>query len=108
MRYPRSGQFLSSVEFNYRPEPGEAEVLSLFEEFGSLQMKIIAQHSQVSPGVAQVVREWQNCGLRIGSTTGYTRQMLAPVLTQAAQQGFQRDASVRPMKLAQDTRLRGC
>jgi phosphonoacetaldehyde hydrolase len=96
------------VEFDYRPEPGEAEVLSLFEEFGPLQMNIIAQHSQVIPGVAQVAREWQNCSLRIGSTTGYTRQILAPVLTQAAQQGFQPDASVCPMKLAQDARLRGC
>jgi phosphonoacetaldehyde hydrolase len=77
-------------------EPGEAEVLSLFEKFGPLQMKIIAQHSQLIPGVAQVVKSWQSRGIRIGSTTGYTRQMLAPVLTQAAQQGFQPDASVCP------------
>jgi phosphonoacetaldehyde hydrolase len=77
-------------------EPGEAEVLSLFEEFGPLQMKIIAEHSQLIPGVAQIVKDWQTRGIRIGSTTGYTRQMLAPVLTQAAQQGFQPDASVCP------------
>ena len=77
-------------------EPGEAEVLSLFSEFGPLQMKIIAQHSQLIPGVKQVVKDWQSRGIRIGSTTGYTRQMLAPVLTQAAEQGFQPDASVCP------------
>lgn len=77
-------------------EPREPEVLSLFEEFGPLQMKIIVQHSQLIPGVAQVVKDWQSRGIRIGSTTGYTRQMLAPVLTQAAQQGFQPDASVCP------------
>jgi phosphonoacetaldehyde hydrolase len=76
--------------------PGEAEVLSLFEEFGPLQMKIIAQHSQVIPGVTQIVKDWQSRGIRIGSTTGYTRQMLAPVLAQASQQGFQPDASVCP------------
>ena len=77
-------------------ESGNAEVLSLFEEFGPLQMKIIAQHSQLIPGVAQAVKDWQSRGILIGSTTGYTRQMLAPVLTQAAQQGFQPDASVCP------------
>ncbi|MGO9775779.1 MAG: phosphonoacetaldehyde hydrolase [Terracidiphilus sp.] len=77
-------------------EPGETEVLSLFEEFGPLQMKIIARHSEVIPGVTQVVKDWQNRGIRIGSTTGYTRKMLAPVLAQAAQQGFQPDASVCP------------
>ena len=77
-------------------EPGEAEVVSLFEEFGPLQMEIIARHSQLIPGVAQVVKGWQSSGIRIGSTTGYTRKMLAPVLAQAAQQGFQPDASVCP------------
>jgi phosphonoacetaldehyde hydrolase len=77
-------------------EPDEADVLSMFEEFGPLQMKIIAQHSQVIPGVAPVVADWQKRGIRIGSTTGYTRKMLEPVLTQAAQQGFQPDASVCP------------
>ncbi len=77
-------------------EPGEAEVLSMFEEFGPLQMKIVAQHSQLITGVARIVKEWQIRGIRIGSTTGYTRQMLAPVLIQAAEQGFQPDASVCP------------
>jgi phosphonoacetaldehyde hydrolase len=77
-------------------EPGEGEVYSLFEEFGPLQMKIIAQHSQLIQGVAQVVKDWQDQGLRIGSTTGYTRQMLGPVLAQAAEQGYRPDASVCP------------
>jgi len=77
-------------------EPGEAEVLTLFEEFGPLQMEIIALHSQLIPGVAKAVESWQSSGIRIGSTTGYTRKMLAPVLAQAAEQGFRPDASVCP------------
>ncbi len=77
-------------------EPGEAEVHTLFAEFGPLQMEIIVQHSQLIPGVAETVRDWQSHGLRIGSTTGYTRSMLAPVLAQAAEQGYKPDASVCP------------
>lgn len=77
-------------------EPGPAEVLSLFEEFGPLQMKIITEHSQLIPGVVEVVRDWQERGLRIGSSTGYTRQMLTPVLTQAALHGYHPDSSVCP------------
>ena len=77
-------------------DPGEAEVSSLFEEFGPLQMQIIEQHSQLIQGVAQVVSGWQSRGLLIGTTTGYTRAMLAPVATQAAQQGYRPDASVCP------------
>ena len=81
-------------------KPDDADVLSLFEEFGQLQMKIIVQHSQLIPGVAEAVKEWQNRGLRIGSTTGYTRRMLDPVLKQAARDGFRPDASVCPDEVA--------
>jgi phosphonoacetaldehyde hydrolase len=77
-------------------EPGQAEVLSLFEKFGPLQMEIITQHSQLIPGVTTVVKEWQARGIRIGSSTGYTRDMLAPVLAQAVRHGYQPDASVCP------------
>jgi phosphonoacetaldehyde hydrolase len=77
-------------------EPGESDVSSLFAEFGPLQMKIIEQHSQLIAGVAATVDGWKKRGLRIGSTTGYTREMLTPVLTRAAKEGYQPDASVCP------------
>jgi len=59
-------------------------------------MEIITHHSQLIEGVADTVKNWQNRGLLIGSTTGYTREMLAPVLTQAADGGYRPDASVCP------------
>jgi phosphonoacetaldehyde hydrolase len=77
-------------------EPVEADVHALFAEFGPLQMEIIAQHSTLIPGVVETVKEWQSRGLRIGSTTGYTRQMLEPVREQAARDGYRPDASVCP------------
>lgn len=75
-------------------EPAEADVHSLFAQFGPLQIEIVAEHSQLIPGVAETVRDWQSQGIRIGSSTGYTRQMLAPVLAQAAANGYQPNASV--------------
>ncbi len=77
-------------------EPGPEDVLALFEKFGPLQMEIVTRHSQVIDGVADVVGRWQKRGLRIGSSTGYTREMLAPVMTQATDQGYKPDASVCP------------
>jgi phosphonoacetaldehyde hydrolase len=77
-------------------EPVEADVHALFAEFGPLQMEIIAQYSTLIPGVVETVKEWQSRGLRIGSTTGYTRQMLEPVREQAARDGYRPDASVCP------------
>lgn len=77
-------------------EPGNADTQSLFEEFGPLQMEIIVEHSQMLPGVVEAVSSWQEAGIRIGTTTGYTRAMLAPVLAQAIDQGYRPDASVCP------------
>jgi phosphonoacetaldehyde hydrolase len=79
-----------------RQFPTEVEVDSLFHEFGPLQMQIIVEHSQLIPGVVEVIRRWQDRGLLIGTTTGYTREMLAPVLQHAADGGYQPDASVCP------------
>jgi phosphonoacetaldehyde hydrolase len=77
-------------------EPASEDVSALFEEFGPLQMDIITQHSQLILGVKETAAEWQQRGIRIGTTTGYTREMLAPVLAQAAENGYKPDASVCP------------
>jgi phosphonoacetaldehyde hydrolase len=77
-------------------EPGEEEVRALFQEFGPVQLKIVAEHSHLIPGVADTVRRWQSRGILIGGSTGYTREMLEPVLEQAAREGYTPDASVCP------------
>ena len=80
--------------FGAPPRPDD--VTRLFEEFGPLQMDIIAQHSQVIDGVVETTRNWQSRGLLIGSTTGYTRTMLDPVQKQAAAAGYVPNATVCP------------
>lgn len=77
-------------------DPGEKDVSSLFEEFRPLQKSIIGQYSGLIEGVAEITTKWRRRGLRIGSTTGYTREMLAPILVQAAASGYRPDASVCP------------
>ena len=77
-------------------EPQESDTSALFHEFGPLQMEIITEHSQLIPDVVATVQAWQERGIRIGTTTGYTRSMLAPVLEQAARGGYRPDASVCP------------
>ncbi|MBT9332334.1 phosphonoacetaldehyde hydrolase [Paracidobacterium acidisoli] len=81
---------------NHGHEPSGEDVSMLFDEFGPLQMDIITQHSQLISGVKETVSEWQRRGIRIGTTTGYTRQMLTPVLAQAAKNGYRPDAVVCP------------
>lgn len=77
-------------------EPGEADVESLFADFLPLQLECIVAHSNLIDGVADTIARLRNRGIKIGSTTGYTRAMLDLILGPAAQQGYHPDCSVTP------------
>lgn len=77
-------------------QPVEQDVEMLFEKFAPRQIKCIGEFSDVIPGVPEAVAQMCERGMRIGSTTGYTRPMLNAVLSQAAEQGYRPDATVTP------------
>jgi phosphonoacetaldehyde hydrolase len=77
-------------------EPGEADVESLFASFEPLQLECIVRHSAVIDGVAESVARLRKRGIKIGSTTGYTRAMLDLLLRPAAEQGYQPDCAITP------------
>ena len=76
--------------------PAESDVERLFAEFLPRQAAILAEFSAPIAGVAETIDRWRAAGLRIGSTTGYTRALLDVVLPAAAAQGYSPDASVTP------------
>jgi phosphonoacetaldehyde hydrolase len=76
--------------------PAESDVERLFAGFSPVQMKILKKHAEVIGGVAPLTERLRRRGLRIGSTTGYTRPMLELLLTEAARQGFGPDISLCP------------
>lgn len=76
--------------------PGEAEVDALFAAFIPMQMDCLAAYSGVIPGVAATVDALRARGVKIGSTTGYTRPMLELLLETAAAQGYQPDCALCP------------
>lgn len=76
--------------------PEEADVERLFTEFIPRQIEVLAQYSTPIPGVCETIERWRALGLRIGSTTGYTRELLEVVREAAARQGYSTDASVTP------------
>lgn len=77
-------------------EPAPEDVDLLYADFNLLQPNILSLHSQLIDGVVEATSAWRARGLRIGSSTGYTREMLAPIAQQAAAQGYSPDASVCP------------
>src|ERR1700719_2528922 len=77
-------------------EPSEADVESLFADFVPAQLECIVRHSQVIEGVAETVARLRKRGIKIGSTTGYTRAMLDLILHPAAAQGYAPDCAITP------------
>jgi phosphonoacetaldehyde hydrolase len=71
--------------------PGEADVATLMEDLGPLMRDAAAAASDLIPGAAETVAALRAAGLQIASSTGYTREMMAPVLARAAAQGYAPD-----------------
>jgi phosphonoacetaldehyde hydrolase len=76
--------------------PDERQVEMLFQEFQPLQMEILEGYSQVIAGTAEIAERLRARGLKLGSTTGYTRPMLDALLRCAAAQGYRPDAALCP------------
>ena len=67
----------------------EADIDRLYADFLPLQRDVLARHSEVIPGVPEVVAECRRRGIRIGSTTGYTRALMDVVAPIARLGGFE-------------------
>jgi phosphonoacetaldehyde hydrolase len=74
--------------------PSEADIDALYEVFVPRNRAVAARFADVIPGVADTVKECRALGLKIGSTTGYTRDIMAEILPVAASQGFKPDSLV--------------
>jgi phosphonoacetaldehyde hydrolase len=83
-------------ERRYQQSPGEDAVAHLFADFLPRQMQCLAECSTVIPGVSSAVERLRGRGLKIGSTTGYTRPLLDLLLPHAASQGYVPDCALCP------------
>jgi len=72
----------------------EDDVQKMFDQFVPLQLDCLAQYADLIPGTLEVVAGLRQRGVRIGSTTGYTREMMELLLPEAAQRGYAPDATV--------------
>jgi phosphonoacetaldehyde hydrolase len=74
--------------------PTDADIDAVYEIFVPKNRAVAAKYADVIPGVAETVAALRAAGIKIGSTTGYTRDILAEILPVAAAQGFAPDSSV--------------
>jgi len=72
----------------------EDDVQAMFEEFVPLQLDCLAEYADLIPGTLDVVAELRERGMKIGSTTGYTGEMMELLLAEATRRGYTPDATV--------------
>ncbi|MEJ2625133.1 MAG: phosphonoacetaldehyde hydrolase [Pseudolabrys sp.] len=72
--------------------PSEADIDRVYAVFVPRNIAVAARYADMIPGAAAIADRLRQRGLKIGTTTGYTREIMARVTPFAAQQGFIADA----------------
>ncbi|NIF77200.1 phosphonoacetaldehyde hydrolase [Paraburkholderia sp. Cy-641] len=91
MALPRVAQAWAE---RYDHAPGEADIDAVYDVFVPKNIAVAASYSAVIPGVAEVASALRHDGVRIGTTTGYTREIIDQIVPGAAAQGFSPDSIV--------------
>lgn len=72
----------------------DADIDALYAEFIPLQLECLTRHADLIPGTLETVAALREEGIKIGSTTGYNREMLEVLLHEGKARGFEPDSSV--------------
>ncbi|MDP6039012.1 MAG: phosphonoacetaldehyde hydrolase, partial [Candidatus Latescibacteria bacterium] len=74
--------------------PDESDVDTMFREFVPLQLACLAEYADLIPGTLEAVAEFRARNLKIGSTTGYTNEMMDLLQEEATKRRYTPDATV--------------
>lgn len=74
----------------------EDDIEDVYQCFEGNLRTVVAEYSKLIPGVKETVEKLREMGLKIGSTTGYTSEMMQYVLPVAKEQGYEPDCCVTP------------
>lgn len=72
----------------------EDDVEAMFEDFVPLQVACLSKYADLIPGTNEAVLAFRDMGLKIGSTTGFTSQMMETLLVEAKKRGYTPDSAV--------------
>ncbi|MCA9233948.1 MAG: phosphonoacetaldehyde hydrolase [Planctomycetales bacterium] len=73
-------------------QPNDAAVDEVYGQFLEMQSDLLLAHSEFIPGAVEAIAACRRRGLKIGSSTGYTRELLAPLVDAANEIGVTFDA----------------
>ena len=70
----------------------EQAIDRLYARFLETQVSFLADHATLIPGALDAVADCRRRGMKIGSTTGYTRELMEVIIPAAKRQGLEVDA----------------
>lgn len=76
--------------------PDESDVLALYARYVPALMEILEKYALPNPYVLEAVSSLRNMGIKIGSTTGYTEEMMRVVIPAAKKNGYSPDCCFTP------------
>lgn len=80
----------------YNREVNEMDIEKMYGLFEEKLMSILDQFTEPKPFVLETVAKLREMGIKIGSTTGYTDEMMAVVTEGAKKAGYEPDAWFSP------------
>jgi len=87
-----------SVAANWRARHGkpcgEADIDAIMAVFEPMNIAAVKDHADIIPGALEALADARKRGLKIGSTTGYTRPIMAELMPIAAARGYSPDVVV--------------
>jgi phosphonoacetaldehyde hydrolase len=75
-------------------EVREQDIEEMYADFVPLQLECLSDYAQVIPGVPQTIATFREMGIKVGSTTGYTREMMEVLVPAARANGYTPDSWV--------------
>ncbi|MCP3739264.1 phosphonoacetaldehyde hydrolase [Rossellomorea sp. BNER] len=72
-------------------EPVEQDIQAMYSNFEKTLFASLADYTTPIPGVLDVVKQLRERNIKIGSTTGYTREMMDIVVKHAKEKGYSPD-----------------
>ncbi|MBP5857864.1 phosphonoacetaldehyde hydrolase [Marivibrio halodurans] len=81
--------------------PTEADIDAMYEEFLPLQVECLQSHATVIPGAVECFARLREAGKKIGTTTGYPREVMRALTGKLADQGIVPDSLVCASDVAQ-------
>lgn len=88
MESPRVADAWADAKGN---RPTDADVDEVYKIFVPMNEEVVANYATLVPGAIDCITDLRSRGMKIGSTTGYTRSIMERVLPIAAEQGYEPD-----------------